>query len=417
MNLSNLSTSDATKIITALKNGVVPNVSTDALLAGREHEIAEISRCLKLAEKDHSIFKLITGDYGSGKSMLLHKVHLLSIENNFVVSKIQLHQGFTLNKWEDMYRQVMHNLSIQNLDVINTGFEQIFDKWLTKLRTYTDSTVASKEIHDVTSAISQLNGDFTRAFLAYIRARIQNNGDAANAASSWIKGETNMPASLKAQFGIKGQIDRTNALSFLKTFVKLITLLNYQGLIILVDELESVMHQRSDIRQIIYENIRYLIDGCSSNEFVNCMFVFVGTNELFANEQRGIRSYEPLSQRLRSGFEHVPVEFRDLRQPVIQIPPLYKNDIDKLTNNIISIHSLAYYWNPNYEWETIQNWALFNCRQGNELKFPINTRKYIQSIVDILDSLQQGKMMSIFKIPLQIIESSNNSFSFTNKRS
>ena len=409
-----LTTADAKKIILALKNGVVPNTNLGRLLVSRTDELQEFERCFQLTKDGNGITKFITGDYGTGKTFLLHEIHNIALQNNFIVSRMQLNQSFTMNKWEDLYRQMMHHLSVTSSEIIDTGFEEMFDYWISHLKSYGDRTQAAKEISEITSELSQYHGDYTRAFLAFIRAKIQKNQETSLAAASWIKGETNMPASLKSDFGIKGQVDRSNALLFFKTFIRLATLLNYSGQVILIDELETAIHQRSDIRHTIFENLRYIIDGCGSGEFAHCLFVFVGTEELFNHPEKGIHTYEPLAQRLRISSKDIPLGYRDLQLPIIRLQALQKFEIDDLTQNIISIHKQAFDWFPPYDWESIRNWSLFNCRQGNELKFPINTRRYIQNTVDILDTLQQGTNLSIFNMPLQLVES-NGRFTFSSR--
>ncbi|OEF95826.1 BREX system ATP-binding domain-containing protein [Desulfuribacillus alkaliarsenatis] len=410
-----LNSLDAKKIISALKSGVVPNTSVESLLVSREPELAELNRCLQLTQAGNGVTKFISGAYGSGKTFLLHSLHQQAIDDNFIVARMQLNQSFTMNKWADLYRQAMHNLSVESAEVIDTGFEEMFKCWLTKLQSYENRSQAFEEISHITAQLSQYHGDYARAFIAYIRAKIQKNQDTSLAAASWIKGETNMPAKLKAEFGIKGQVDRSNALLFLKTFTRLVNLLKYNGLVILIDELETAMHQRSDIRHSIYENLRYIVDGTSSGEFPNCLFVFVGTDDLFKDSEKGICTYGPLAQRLRISDNDISLGFRDLRQPIIHLRALEKPDIDKLTQNILAIHKQAYNWSPEHNWEAIRNWSLFNCRQGNELKFPINTRTYIQNVVDILDTMEQGTNLSIFKMPLNLVEN-NGGFTFVPRK-
>ncbi|OEH84892.1 hypothetical protein BHU72_06775 [Desulfuribacillus stibiiarsenatis] len=406
---------DAKLMIHSLKNGIVPKSSVDSILVSREAEIIELQRNLDLVAEGNGSMKFISGDYGVGKSFLLQHVHNMATRQNFIVSRLQLNHSFTLNKWDELYYQFMHNLSIESVTITEKGFEEIFNQWIKKLQSYEDSTLASKEIYEVTQVISQYHGDFARVFISFIRAKIQKDIELMDATSSWIKGEKNMPQSLKTKFGIKGHVDRNNALDFLKAFIKLSTLLGYQGIILLIDELETALHVRSDIRQVIYENLRFLFDSCISGEIHNCMFLLVGTNELLQNSERGIPTYEPLAQRLRITASSLNNGFTDV-QPVIHLKSMQPEDLTTLTAKILVIYEEANDWKSPFHYETIRNWVLFSCREGNELKFPMNIRVYIQKLIDILDILAQGKELPLLRVPLQLVHF-NGRYSFVNKKS
>lgn len=395
---------EARAILTALKSGVVPRTRPELLLAGRKDEMVEFSRCLQLVAEGNGVAKFIVGDYGSGKSFLLQRIHQQAVRQNFIVSRLSLQQGFRLNKWEDFYSQMMHNLSVKSLEVIDTGFEEMFQMWIDELRSPLNRDSANQKIAAVINDISQYNGDFARAFLSYIRSIINHSNDTALAAASWIKGETNMPAALKATFGIKGHIDRSNALLFLKTFVRLACLMQYKGQVILVDELESALNQRSDIRNTIYDNLRFIVDGCASGEFANCLFVFVSTDQLIKNEQAGLLSCEPLAQRLRIDKNFNQTGVQDLRQPVMRLALLDIHAIDELTKKVLSLYKTAWDWQPSNSWASMRNWALFQSRDGNELQMPMNTRRYVQNLTDICDMMLDGKPLGILSMPLRLVE-------------
>ncbi|MDW8802470.1 DUF2791 family P-loop domain-containing protein [Clostridium sp. A1-XYC3] len=387
-------------IINSLKSGVVPDADLEFFCSGRYNEIKEFNRCLELTKEGGSAVKFITGTYGSGKSFLLNIVGQKALKENFVIANIKIEKNFKFNKGEEMYYQIMHNLGISNNHNKGTSFEEMFDIWVKELQKNKDSALA--DINNLISTINDYNSSFAIAFTSYIKAKINNDADLSNAASAWIKGEKNVSASLKSKFNVKASIDKTNYMSFFKAVIRLINLLGYSGLVILVDELELIVGERSNIREAAYENIRNIIDMSGAGEINNCMFLFTGTNELFENEEKGIKTYSALYKRIVSSYDNENLQFKDLRRSVIKIKGLGKEELVQLTKNIISIHSMVYKWNPQIEDETITKYAEISCsRFGNKIT-ESNTREYSKKVVDALDIMEQNPGVDIFKNEVEV---------------
>lgn len=391
----NLQSKQAQKAISSLKSGVVPNIDLDIICAGRESEMAEFTRCMEITEDGGSAVKFITGTYGSGKSFLLNLIGQKAIKDNFIVANIKVEKSFKFNKGEELYYQIMHNLTINDAKSKGTSFEEIFDLWINDLKK--DKENALIKMNKVISMLNDFNSSFAIAFTSYIKAKNKNDAEMSNAASGWIKGEKNITASLKAKFNVKSNIDKTNYMSFFKAMIQLFNLIGYKGLVVLVDELELIVNERSNIREATYENIRNIIDMSAAGEINNCMFVFTGTNELFENEEKGIKTYAALYKRLVSSYDSENIAFRDLRQPVIKIKGLNKADLIKLTKNIINIHSIAYNWTPVIEDKIIDNYSEIACSRFGSKITEANTREYSKKLIDALDIMQQNPGVDILK--------------------
>ena len=238
--------------------------------------------------------------------------------------------------------------------------------------------------------LSHYNSTFARAFTAYIRARISQNKELSQAIVSWLTGEKNVPGRLKSQFDVIGHVDKHNAVDFLRAFSRLIYLLGYKGLVILVDELEYIMFERSDLRQASYDNLRYLIDQSYGGKLPHCLFVFAGTPELFDDPEKGIVTHEALNQRLGRSIERVrvPGEAQDMRQPVITLNPFKKEGLQHLTDRVVAIYEKAFDFSPETSYESIQNWTLFELKKATS-NADYSIREYITKLIEVLDLLQQ----------------------------
>jgi hypothetical protein len=394
----------AKHIINILKNGVIPNISLELLCTGREKEIEEFNRCLDDVSEGNGIVKFVSGEYGSGKSFMLRLLGQLAVRRGFLVAKIVINKGFTFNNFENFYYNLMHNLSLHENNSLGTEFEEIFDIWVSKLKNYTNKEMASDEIQNVIRTLNNYNSSFARAFLVYIKAKTSRDSELSNAAASWIKGEKNIPANLKARFDVKGDIDRQNSIDFFKSFISLINLLGYKGTVIVIDELELLMNLRSDLRKNAYENLRYLVDSSGAGEFNKCMFVFAGTDEFFEDSEKGIKTYASLYQRLRNGLTINNSSFLDMRKPILSLKKLGLEDIQALTDKIVMYHREAFNWIPKISNEAIRNWTLLELKKSVNPIMPVNTRIYITKLIDILDIIEQNPNSKLYCSELRLVK-------------
>ena len=385
----------ARHIINALKNGVVPENGLDALCVGRSRELAEFRRCLDTTADGNGVVKFICGEYGSGKTFLMNAVKQQAIAANFVIADVQVSRSFRFNNIENLYYHIMHSITMSSF-YSASGFESIFDAWIKKLQAYEDTGKAALEINSVIAELNRYNVSFARAFLYYIKARIERNMELYSAAASWLMGEKNIPAALKSKFEVVGYIDKLNSIDFLKAFIKLVTLLGYSGLVVLVDELELVMRERVDIRRVSYENLRYIIDICCSGEMPNCMFVFAGTNDFFENEEKGVKTYQALYQRLGDAMDKNGQGFYDMRQPIVRLRKPNSEEYQELTDRIISIYKVLYDFQPNTSNESIKSWTLLSTKKFGSKMNDLSIREYLTKLIEVLDIMEQHPENNIF---------------------
>ena len=394
---------EARRIINALKTGVIPDTDLDLLCVGRERMLKEFKRCIDMVEEGGSCVKFLSGEYGSGKSFMLSKVQQLALKRNFAVSRIQISRNTHLNNTDVFYYSIMHHLCTKSNTGGNAGFEELFNLWLERLKTNPSRDAATREIRDTVSSLNNYNSAFARAFLTYIKARIAQDSELSDAAAAWIKGEKNLPAAVKARFDVKGDIDKSNSMDSLKAFIHLLKLTGSNGLVILVDELELVMSLRVDIRKGCYENLRYIIDSCGENSFGNCMFVFAGTETIFEDPEKGIKTYQALDQRLGETSSKGNQGIYDMRQTVITLQKLDNEDLQSLTNRIVQLHQTACDWKPKISSEAARNWTLLTLSKEKGTGQPINTRAFIIKLVEILDILEQNPGYNLYNTELKML--------------
>ena len=398
-------------ILKSLKTGTVPDKGYLELLVGREAELEAFKEEIIYVSKGGGSTRFIRGDYGSGKTFLAKAVRELAWEENFIVSWVELGRGVQFNKLENIYNKIIEGMRTRNYQDI-PAFEYILQEWLTRLeekvRYENDlnpldqedrkkiNRLIDQKIEEVLQSVGAYSSSLANAIRGYYRASKERNNEVKAAAIGWIKGEKNIPAALKKEFNVKGSIDKENVLSFLNAIIRLIVEIKYSGLLIIIDETELIANiARRDIRDDAYENLRRIVDSTMNRELSHAFFLFTATESFFDNEETGVASYQALYQRISSLQKD---DFKDLRQPIVSLDGLKRNDLLSFSFKIRDMHSYLYEWNAaerlgdRYINEIVERMVK---RFGEEVE--VNPRDYLRGFVDILDWLQQNPEKDVNK--------------------
>ena len=130
-----------------------------------------------------------------------------------------------------------------------------------------------------------------------------NAGDAATADGllAWLGGQPHVAASIKRSAGVKGDLDHDAALSFLAGLLAILRDAGFGGLVLVLDEVETMQRMRSDTRDKGLEALRKFIDDLYEGRFPGLYLVITGTPAFFDGPQ-GVQRLTPLAQRLHTDF-------------------------------------------------------------------------------------------------------------------
>lgn len=385
------------KILNALRMGVIPDVALEQLLVGREKELDALLSALKeTKEEGISCTKFLKGTYGSGKSFLMNYFKQKALMEGFVVSTISLTSGLNFSRLDSLYTEIMSGLEIQETNRRKgTNFEEIFDTWIKGLKKEKDLTQASQAIMQVISQLNDYSNTFSSVLLTYIRAKISNDAELATIAAAWIKGDQNMGYELKRKLNVKGSVDAENAIHFLRGFSHLVSLIGYAGIVILVDEIELIMNNRVDTRLKAYTNLRYLMDICGNGDLEKCLFVFAGTEELFLDDEKGVKSYDALYQRMGINLAENKNVTTSLRQPVIELTKMTQDQFLQVAQIVFELHRQHYDYETETQLEGIHKLAIMECAKLYKDQV-LTMRNYIKKLIELLDLLEKNPKLPIF---------------------
>ena len=401
---------DYEDILTALKSGNVPASGTREFCMGRDKEIEEFERLLDKVDKDEkAIVKFINGEFGAGKSFFLKVVEEMAFERNFVVSWITLSNDIPFNKIDVVYKNIARNLRCKT----GTSLDHIIDRWITglKMMAFEESSSPQKQnelvkenlYSDLADTREHANS-FAVAIENYNRLMNEEDYKSANFAKAWLRGDSNIPFTEKRKFGVKGDVTKENAISFLEALSIFVKSIGYAGLVVLIDEAEFIrnLHAKK-YRDIAYNYIRDIYDNCNLSKFQNTLFLFAGTPELFDDDKKGIPSYSALNDRLKNVLN---TDLPDMRKPIFDLKGFTREDLKQIAGKLTIMHEEAYGWNASDKINPILDDIVATHVMNAELTGgKVTPRTFIRSFISVLDTVQQNQ--SFFKKSSDILEMFN----------
>src|SRR3954453_8070416 len=301
-------------IISALRKGTVPRRGLDFLAVGLDRFEPVVAGELADVSGGGSAFKAVRGDYGCGKTFFGRWVQEVAKRKGYATAEVQVSETETpLHRLETVYRRAMEGLS--TADCFLGAFRSVLDGWFYGLeedvlaeggKDAGDEGALARRSDEL---LEQRLGEITRAtpqFAAALRAyrTAQRQGDHATAEglAGWLAGQPHVAASIKRVAGVKGDVDHFAALSFLRGLLLILKDSGFSGLVLVLDEIETLQRVRGDVREKGLNALRQLIDDIDSGRFPNLYLLITGTPAFFDGPQ-GIQRLEPLAQRLHVDFK------------------------------------------------------------------------------------------------------------------
>jgi BREX system ATP-binding protein BrxC/D len=301
------------EIIDALRRGTVPQRSLDAFAVGLDRFQDALDRELDLVSTGGSVFKAVRGEYGSGKTFFARWLQDRGRQRGFATSEVQISETETpLHRLETVYRRLMERLSTGDSE--QGAFRGIIDGWFYTLE---EDVLAGGKVdaHDTAAllthtdelmeqrlaAITRTAPSFSAALRGYRQAISAGDTSTAEGILAWLAGQPNVGAAAKRSAGIKGEVDHYGALSFLQGLLVVLRDSGHSGLIVVLDEVETLQRVRGDVRDKGLNALRQLIDEVDSGRFPGLYLLITGT-PAFYESQQGIQRLPPLAQRLHVDF-------------------------------------------------------------------------------------------------------------------
>lgn len=305
---SMLTPRDVRHVFESLRKGLVPERGIDAFAEGIETERGELHRQLALAADNEGTIKFLRGGYGCGKTFMARLATLDAQAKNFVTSFVVVSDNdLRFHRFDDVYRKVMTELSTQSC--ARGAFSDILDRWISKVEDALVAGGADDEADDFDAKvrdklqadlIARTQGSAPQDFIRVVQTifELKQSGELTDAGAliSWLGGSGNVSAAAKKRAGIKGDITSRDALSYLRGVLEIVKEAGYDGLLIVIDEAETILRMRKDSRHKSLNGIRQIADMAGS--YPGLMWLFTGTKEFFESRS-GVKGLPPLYDRLK----------------------------------------------------------------------------------------------------------------------
>lgn len=406
--IDNIKPKEATSIINSLIGGVVPKIGVQHITVGCSEEINALVSALEDVKNGHSMVKFWIGDFGSGKSFMLHLLNTVALKQKFVVANADFTPDNRLysNDWKAtvLYSAIMDNVAIQTKPE-GGALPTLMEKWIEQVITKTaqDNNIPLTDIRDeryltliqsnimkTVNEITDVGGfDFGTVVMKYYEGYIKDDEQLRRNALKWLKGEYRTKTEAKQELGVREIINDLNYYDMLKNFCKLFVSMGYSGFMINLDEAINLYKiSTSIVREKNYEKIMTIYNDCFQGKVSNLFFNFAGTKEFLANERRGLFSYHALKSRLETN-KYETAEIRDFAQPVIRLTPLDHNEIFVLLKKLKEIFDYNYKTQIDISDGDIQSFMeeMFNKPGASEFLTP---REVIRDFLNILNILRQN---------------------------
>ena len=142
---------------------------------------------------------------------------------------------------------------------------------------------------------------FSAVLRAYRRALLAEDTALAEGLIAWLGGQPNVAASVKRAAGVKGDLDPFGAMHFLAGLLTILRDSGRAGLVLVLDEVETLQRMRADTREKGLNALRQLLDEIDAGRYPGLYLVVTGTAGFFDGPQ-GIQRLPPLAQRLHTDF-------------------------------------------------------------------------------------------------------------------
>lgn len=338
-------------VIDALRRGAVPEAGLGLLAVGLDRFTAATDEELKAAAAGSSVFKAVRGEYGSGKTFFTRWLGERSKQLGFAYAEVQVSENETpLHRLETVYRRATERLSTASFPPSALG--PVVDAWFYALE---DDVLAADEAEGVSTSPEDLGRKvddvlerrlaevtrsapmFAAALRGYRAALAAGDAASAQAVLAWLGGQPHVAAAARKVAGVRGDLDHFGALGFLQGLLVVLREAGHPGLVLVLDEVETLQRVRSDARDKALNALRQLIDEVHSGRFPGLYLIITGT-PAFYDGMQGVQRLPPLAQRLATDFT-TDARFDNPRAVQIRLPGFTVDSLVELGGTVRDLYS------------------------------------------------------------------------------
>jgi hypothetical protein len=384
-------------IIQSLKAGVTPKIGIQHIQVGRIYEIKALDKDIERIAEGGSAFRLIIGDYGSGKTFFLSVIRSIALKKKLVTVNADLSPDrrihATSGQARNLYSELMRNLSTQSKSDGN-ALPSVVEKFITVARKEADHKQAnvSSIIHDKLASLTELVGgyDFAKVIDAYWRGYETDNNELKSNAVRWLRAEYTTKTDARKDIDVRTIISDNSFYDALKLMSLFVRHAGYEGLLVNLDEMVNLYKlSNTQARNSNYEQILRILNDCLQGSAEYIGFLLGGTPEFLLDPRRGLYSYEALQSRLAENSFAQRTGVVDYSSPAMHLASLTPEELFILLKNLCHVFAggdASKYLVPDDALKAF----LHHCSQTIGDAYFRTPRNTIKAFLDMLAVLEQN---------------------------
>ena len=238
MSVTRIRVKERDAIIQSLKSGVTPRIGIQHIQVGRVNEITALHQDIERIADGGASFRLIIGEYGSGKTFFLSVVRSIALEKKLVSVSADLSPDRRIHssggQARNLYSELMKNMSTRNKPDGN-ALLSVVERFVTEARKEadTDGSEVSSVIHKRLAALSDMVGgyDFAKVIDAFWRGHEQDNETLKSNAIRWLRGEYTTKTDARHDLDVRTIISDASFYDSLKLMSLFVRQAGYAGIL------------------------------------------------------------------------------------------------------------------------------------------------------------------------------------------
>jgi len=330
----------------ALRAGVVPRVGQHLIQVGRSRELEALIADISRVSEGGATFRLVIGEYGSGKTFFLNLIRAVGLEKKLVVLNADLNPDRRLHatggQARSLYAELMRNAATR-MKPEGGALQAVVEKFASTVASDAKSKKAQPEevMHERMAHLKEMVGgyDFAAVIEAYWRGFDEGDEALKDNAIRWLRGEFATKTDARAALGVRSIIDDDSVYDQLKLLARFVRLAGYSGLLICLDELVNLYKlSNTQARNANYEQILRILNDVLQNPPEGLGMLLGGTPEFLLDTRRGLYSYAALQSRLAENA-YAREGLVDYTSPVMKLGSLSQEDFFVLLEKLRHVYA------------------------------------------------------------------------------
>ena len=384
-------------IIQSLRAGVTPRTGLQHIQVGRVREVESLLKDIERVADGGSAFRLIIGEFGSGKNFFLQLIRAIALEKGLVTLHADLSPDRRLHatggQARNLYAELLRNCSTRTKQDGN-ALTSVVERFITEARKEADNkgTNVTTAIEERLSHLSELVGgyDFAKVVAAYWQGYESGNDQLKADAVRWLRGEFTIKTDARNALGVRTVVDDANVYDHFKLLSLFVRQAGYAGLLVNLDEMVNLYKLSSQKARVSnYEQILRMLNDCLQGSAEYLGFLLGGTPDFLLDPRKGLYSYEALQSRLAENAFARAAGVIDFSAPTMHLASLTPEELLILLRNLRHVFASGEqdkYLVPD---DALTSF-LAHCSQRIGDAYFRTPRNTIKAFVDLLSVLEQS---------------------------